>query len=84
MQQRQVRYLTFSLAACTVISNVAYLIYLRGHSMLRAWSGINAILLGVFFLCWAVLLFERRHRWVVLGIALIGAFNVGVGLLFFR
>lgn len=83
MQQRYVRYLTFGLAACTVVSNVAYLIYLHEHSMVRAWSGINGVLLGVFFLGWALLTLERKGRWTALAIALIGALNLTAGFLFF-
>jgi hypothetical protein len=84
MQQRFARYLTFSLAACTVVSNVAYLVYLRSHSMVRTWSGINGVLLGLFFFAWALTLLNGKSRWGALAIALIGALNVTVGLLFFR
>ena len=84
MQQRSARFVTFALAACTVVSNVAYLIYLREHHMVRIWSGINGVLLGLFFFGWALFQIGRNdRRWVALAIALIGALNVTVGFLFF-
>ena len=83
MQQRLTRYLTFGLAFCTVASNVAYLVYIRSHSMVRAWSGINAVLLGLFFFGWALLMLKRKGRSPALAIGLIGALNLAAGVLFF-
>ncbi len=81
---RYARYLTFALAACTVISNGLYLYYLIDHPMVRVWSGINGVLLGLFMVSWSVVMARSGGRRGAVAISLIGIFNVVVGFLFFR
>jgi hypothetical protein len=75
--------MTFVLAGCTIASDAAYLYYLTQHSMVRFWSGVNSLLLGLFMLSWSILMMERGGRWSAAAIAAIGGLNVAVGLLFF-
>lgn len=83
-RDRLARYSTYALAAATVVSDAVYLLYLRGHSMSRLWSGINAELLGLFMLAWAMTIVARgRHRWGSPVVAVIGLLNMAVGILFF-
>jgi hypothetical protein len=84
MQLRPASYVTFALAACTIVSDSLYLYYLTQHHMVRIWSGVNSILLGLFMLSWSVLMMQRGGRWTALAITVIGTLNVAVGLLFFR
>ncbi len=81
-QLKYARYVTFALAACTIVSDSVYLYYLTQHSMIRVWSGVNAALLGLFMLSWSVIL-TRSARWGALAIAAIGVLNLAVGFLFF-
>lgn len=83
LQLRYAKGLTFVLAACTVVSNGAYLFYLRDHHMARFWSGANSILLGLFLAGWSVTLTLAGSRWAGGAIGVIGALNVAVGVLFF-
>ena len=83
MAFRYARHLTFTLAAATAISDALYLIYLRHHHMVRAWSGANSILLGLFMLVWSVSIIGSRNLWVSIAIACIGIANVVVGGIFF-
>jgi hypothetical protein len=79
-----IRYLSYVLAACVIISDGLYLFYLNsGHHMLKYWSGTNSILLGLFMASWAVMMQAKGDRWAAVTILVIGLFNVGVGLLFF-
>ena len=78
------KYATYALAAVTVVSDVAYLIYLRHHHLSRPWSGINAELLGLFMLTWSVTTAARGMRWGRAVIAAVGLLNMAVGILFFR
>jgi hypothetical protein len=65
VQLRLVRYLTYVLAACVILSDGLYLFYLNsGQHMLRYWSGMNSALLGLFMVSWAVLM---RAKGVPLG-----------------
>ena len=84
MQVRLASTVTFTLAACTIASNLVYLYYLTQHHMVRVWSGVNGVLLGLFMLSWSVLSMQRGGRWTALAIAVIGGLNLAVGLLFFR
>jgi hypothetical protein len=82
---RLVRYLTYILAAFTILSDGLYLFYLySGHHMLRHWSGINSSLLGLFMVSWAALMRTRGDRWSAAVILVIGLLNLTVGVLFFR
>ncbi len=86
MRERQLkyaRYLTFALAACTIASNSLYLYYLTQHSLVRWWSGVNGLLLGLFMLSWSAVMAARGSRWGSLTIAAIGVLNLAVGFLFF-
>lgn len=86
MPERRLKYarhLTFALAACTIASNSVYLYYLTQHSLVRAWSGANALLLGFFMLSWSARMFFSSSRWGSLAIGGIGLLNLAVGLLFF-
>ena len=83
MHLRHARYLTFTLAGATVVSNGVYLFYLMQHHMVRLWSGVNGVLLGLFMLSWSATLAARGGYWSALAISLIGAFNIAVGFLFF-
>lgn len=84
--QRQLRYarvLAFTLAACTAASNGLYLYYLSTHSMVRWWSGMNALILGLFMLSLSAVYSFSGSRSGSLAIAAIGLLNLGVGFLFF-
>lgn len=83
MHFKYVRHLTFALAAATAISDAIYLIYLRHHHLVRAWSGGNSILLGLFMLALSVSVIGPRSRWASIAIACVGIANVVVGAVFF-
>ena len=74
---------TYALAGVTVISDVAYLVYLRHHPLSRPWSGINAELLGLLMLTWSVTTAARGMRWGSAVIAAVGLLNMAVGIRFF-
>ncbi len=82
-QLRYAKYLTFALAACTVVSNAAYLFYLSNHHMVRYWSGANSILLGLFLGGWSAVLTLAGARWAGGAIAVIAVLNLATGVLFF-
>jgi uncharacterized membrane protein YfhO len=83
MDSKYARHLTFALAGATVICDALYLIYLRHHHMVRAWSGTTSVLLGLFMLAWSISMIGLRHRWASIAIACIGIANVVVGAAFF-
>lgn len=87
MQLRLVRYLIYVLAACVILSDASYLLYLdSGHHMLRYWSGTNSALLGLFMVSWAMPMRANGGRWAAWAaatIAVIGLFNLAAGLAFF-
>ena len=77
------RYLNYFLAACTIASSSLYLFYLKSHDMVRAWSGINSLLLGLFMASCAVLEKTRGGRWSVGLFVVASLLNVAAALLFF-
>ena len=90
MQLQLLRYLTYFLAACVILSDGLYLFYLNtGGHMVRHWSGMSSSLLGLFLISLAMLMRVKESRWapatiLVVGFLLvIGALNMAVGLLFF-
>lgn len=83
MNLRYAKHVAYLLAACTAISDAAYLWYLNSHHMVRSWSGINSILLGAVLGAWSLALWERTNRWLAWTLAAIGALNLLVGTLFF-
>lgn len=83
IQLKHAKYLTFALAACTVVGNGAYFIYLNDHHMVRYWSGANSILLGLFMAGWSAVLALAGSRWSAGAIAVIGLLNLAVGVRFF-
>jgi hypothetical protein len=83
MDFRYARRLTFALAAATAISDALYLLYLRHHHLVRAWSGANSVLLGLFMLALSMFIMRPRSRWASIAIAGVGIANVLVGGLFF-
>ena len=84
MPLRLVRYLTYVLAACVILSDGLYLFYLNsGHHMLRYWTGTNSTLLGLFMVSWAMLMQAKGDRWAAATILVIGLFNLIVGFLYF-
>ena len=83
MGLKHARQMTFALAGATAISDAVYLIYLRHHHMVRAWSGANSVLLGLFMLAWSILMVAPRNRWASIAIGCIGIGNLVVGSAFF-
>ena len=84
MQLKLVRYLTYVLAACVILSDGLYLFYLNsGHHMLRYWSGMSSALLGLFLVSLAMLIRAKGGRWVAAMILVIGLLNLAVGFVFF-
>ena len=81
---RAVRYLNYLLTACVVLSSGLYLFYLKsGHPLSRAWSGMNALLLGLFMVSCGVLDRARGGRWSVVLFMVAATVNVAAALLFF-
>lgn len=87
---RLLRYLTYFLAACVILSDGLYLFYLNsgGHTV-RYWSGMSSALLGLFLVSLALLmrakeLHSAAATILVVGFLLVvGLLNMAVGLLFF-
>ena len=77
------RPLTFALAGATAISDAVYLVYLRHHHLVRAWSGANSVLLGLFMLALSISAIGPRSRWAGIASAGVGIANVVVGGAFF-
>ena len=83
MTSRIVRYLNYSLAACTIANSSLYLFYLKSNHMVRAWSGISSLLLGLFMASCGVLEKTRGGRWSVALFVVASLLNLGAALLFF-
>jgi len=83
MPSRIVRYLNYSLAACTIANSSLYLFYLKSNHMVRAWSGISSLLLGLFMASCGVLEKTRGGRWSVALFTVASLLNLGAALLFF-
>jgi hypothetical protein len=83
MTTRIVQYLNYFLAVCTIASSCAYLFYLNSHHMVRAWSGINSLLLGLFMASCAVREQAKGGRWSIALFAVASLLNVAGALLFF-
>ena len=83
MATRMLQYLNYFLAVCTIASSGLYLFYLNSHHMVRAWSGINSLLLGLFMASCAVREQAKGGRWSIALFAVASLLNVAVGLLFF-
>ena len=83
MSSRVVRYLNYLLAVCTIANSSLYLFYLKSHHMVRAWSGISSLLLGLFMASCGVLEKTRGGRWTVALFVVASVLNVAAALLFF-
>ena len=84
MQLKLVRYLTYVLAACVILSDGLYLFYLNsGHHMVRYWSGTSSALLGLVIVSLSMLMRAKGGRWVAAMILVIGLLNLAVGFVFF-
>ena len=83
MTTRLARYLNYLLTACVVLSSSLYLFYLKsGHPLSRAWSGTNALLLGLLMVSCGMRDRARGGRWS-LAFFFAATVNIAAAILFF-